>query len=54
MNEIRRILEIMSTGLNWVENEGEFAVLGSLLLKANISSNDNKYEKLMKKVIVIA
>ncbi len=53
MNEIRRILEIMSTGLNWVENEGEFAVLGPLLLKANISSNDNKYEKLMKKVIEI-
>ncbi|XP_046634570.1 pickpocket protein 28-like [Daphnia pulicaria] len=50
VNEIRRILEIMSTGLNWVENEGEFAVLGPLLLKANISSNDNKYEKLMKKL----
>ncbi|XP_046649836.1 pickpocket protein 28-like [Daphnia pulicaria] len=45
LNEIRRILEIMST--NRVENEEEVAKLSQLLFQANISSNDEGYEKLM-------
>jgi hypothetical protein len=48
LNEIRRILEIMST--NRVENEEEVAKLSQLLFQANISSNDEGYEKLMNHV----
>ena len=50
LNEIRRILEIMST--NRVEDEIEVLTLSRLLLQANITSNDHKYEKLMDTVSI--
>ena len=48
LNEIRRILEIMST--NRVENEEEVANLSQLLSQSNINSNEEGYEKLMNHV----
>lgn len=51
LNEIRRILEIMST--NRVENEDEVANLSQLLFQANISSNEEGYEKLMNHVRIL-
>jgi hypothetical protein len=48
LNEIRRILEIMST--NRVENEEEVANLSRLLSQANINSNEEGYDNLMNHV----
>ena len=49
LDQIRRILEIMTT--NRVENEDEVANLGELLRKANITSDDGKYEEILNVVI---
>ena len=48
LDEIRRILEIIST--NRVKDEKEILFLSQLLERANISSNNKRYQRLIDSV----
>lgn len=51
LDELRRIFEILST--NRVDSEQEVAYLSHLLLKANITSNNGRYEHVVNAVSLV-